>query len=148
MWPSLSGLTTAGSAWTTPPATSSSTTLTTRPSASYSDDHRLRARRTQLRDLAGRPRGGGDLVTCRDQPGNEVPSQRPSRSRDEDSHDRSFRVVLSPSLEDKAPPEAVTLFNPVFRTASSSRNASGSSMMLPMRVVNPERMTSNREPIA
>src|SRR5208337_1808214 len=50
-----------------------------------------------------------------DQPRNQVPSQCPGRSRDEDSHDLSFRVMLS--LEDKAPPEAVTLVNPAFRTA-------------------------------
>jgi predicted RNA polymerase sigma factor len=50
-------------------------------------------------------------VTRRDQSRNEVPSQCPGRSRDEDSHDLSFRVV--PSLEDKAPPEAVTFFNAV-----------------------------------
>jgi hypothetical protein len=74
-------------------------------------DHRLRARLAQLRDLAGRPRGRGDLVTRRDQPRNEVPSQCPGRSRDEDSHDPSFRVVFSP--EDKAPPEAVTFFDAV-----------------------------------
>src|SRR5580693_9072912 len=67
----------------------------------------LPGRLAQLRDLAGRPRGGGDLVTRRDQPGNQVPSQRPGRPRDEDSHELSFRLVLS--LEDKAPPEAVTL---------------------------------------
>jgi hypothetical protein len=36
---------------------------------------RLRARLAQLPDLARRPRGGGDLVTRRDQPGKEVPSQ-------------------------------------------------------------------------
>jgi hypothetical protein len=36
-----------------------------------------------------------------------VPSQRPGRSRDENSHDLSFRMALSP--EDKAPPDAVTL---------------------------------------
>jgi hypothetical protein len=59
------------------------------------DDHRLRARLAQLRELAGRPRCGGDLVTGRDQHRNEVPSQCPGRSRDEDSHDPSFRVVLS-----------------------------------------------------
>jgi hypothetical protein len=35
----------------------------------------------------------------------------PGRSRDEDSHDLSFRVVLP--LKDKAPPEAVTFFNPL-----------------------------------
>src|SRR6266571_7765803 len=64
----------------------------------------------QLRDLAGRPRGGRDLVTRRDQPRNQVPSQCPGRSRDEDPHDLSFRLVLS--LEDKAPPEAVTLSAP------------------------------------
>jgi hypothetical protein len=58
------------------------------------NDHRLRARRTQLRNLAGRPGGGGDLVTRRDQPGNQVPSQRPGRAGDEDSHDLSFRVML------------------------------------------------------
>jgi hypothetical protein len=66
----------------------------------------------QLRDLAGHPRGGGDLVTRRNQPGNEVPSQCPGRSHDEDSHDLSFRVVLS--LADKAPPGAVTVFNLFF----------------------------------
>jgi hypothetical protein len=44
-----------------------------------------------------------------------VPSQCPGRSRDEDSHDLSFRVVFS--LEDKAPPEAVTCFNAAFPTA-------------------------------
>jgi hypothetical protein len=38
-----------------------------------------------------------------------VPSQCPGRSRNKDSHEPSFRVVLS--LEDKAPPEAVTFFN-------------------------------------
>ncbi len=54
------------------------------------NDHRLRARLAQLRDLAGRPRGGGDLVTRRDQPWNEVPSQCPGRARDEDSHDLSW----------------------------------------------------------
>jgi hypothetical protein len=70
------------------------------------DDHRLRARRTQLRDLSGCPRRGGDLVTRRNQPRNEMPSQRASRSCHKDSHDLSFRVVLS--LEDKAPPEDVT----------------------------------------
>ena len=48
-------------------------------------------------------------VTRRDQPRNEVPSQCPGRSRDEALHDLSFRVV--PSLEDKAPPGAVTFFN-------------------------------------
>jgi hypothetical protein len=54
-------------------------------------------------------------VTRRDQPRNEVPSQCPGRSRNKDSHDLSFRVVFS--LEDKAPPEAVTFFNPAFPTA-------------------------------
>jgi hypothetical protein len=33
-------------------------------------------------------------VARRDQPRNEVPSQCPGRSRDEDSHDPSFRVVF------------------------------------------------------
>ena len=69
------------------------------------DDHRLRARLAQLRDLAGRPRGGGDLVTRRDQRRDEVASECPGRSRDEDSHDGSFRVV---PLRDKAPPAFVT----------------------------------------
>ena len=46
--------------------------------------------------LPGRPRGGGDLVTRRDQPGDEVPSQCPGRSGDENSHDLSFRVVPFP----------------------------------------------------
>jgi hypothetical protein len=55
------------------------------------DDHRLRARLAQLRDLARRPRGGGDLVTRRDQPGNEVPAQCPGRPGDENSHGLSFR---------------------------------------------------------
>jgi hypothetical protein len=87
------------------------------------DNHRLRARLAQLRDLAGRPGGGGDLVTRRDQPRNQVPSQRPGRSRDEDSHDLSFRVVLS--LEDKAPPEAVTVFNPAFPTARARSRPAG-----------------------
>ena len=64
------------------------------------EDYRLRARRAQLRDLTGRPRCGGDLVTRRDQPGNQMPSQCPGRSRDENSHDLSFRLVLS--LEDVA----------------------------------------------
>jgi hypothetical protein len=59
------------------------------------DDHRLRARLAQLRDLAGRSGGGDDLMTRRDQPRNEVPSQCPGRSRDEDSHHRSFRMVPS-----------------------------------------------------
>ena len=55
------------------------------------ENHRLGARRAQLRNLAGRPGGGGDLVTRRDQPRNKVPSQCPGRSRDENSHDLSFR---------------------------------------------------------
>ena len=63
---------------------------------------RFRARLAQLRDLGGRPRGGGDLVARRDQPGNEVPSQCPGRSRDEDSHDHSPSAWCFP-LKDKAP---------------------------------------------
>jgi hypothetical protein len=60
------------------------------------DHHRFRARLAQLRGLAGRPCGGGDLVTRGDQPRNEMPSQRPGRSRDEDSHDLSLRMMLFP----------------------------------------------------
>src|SRR5581483_2027666 len=65
-----------------------------------------RAGFAQLGDLANRPRGGGDLVARRYQPGNQVPSQRSGRARDEDSHELSFRIVLS--LEDKAAPAVVT----------------------------------------
>jgi hypothetical protein len=81
------------------------------------DDHRLGTRLAQLRDLAGRPGGGDNLMTRCDQPRNQVPSQRPGRSGDEDSHDLSFRVMLS--FEDKAPPEAVTLPGSAFRTAQA-----------------------------
>src|ERR1035441_8393547 len=52
----------------------------------------------------------------RDQPGNQVPSQCPGRSRDEDSHDLSFRLLLF--LEDKAPLEPVTLSKSRLREGS------------------------------
>jgi hypothetical protein len=45
-------------------------------------------------------------MTRRDEPGNEVPAERPGGSGDENSHDVSLRVMLS--LQDKAPPGAVT----------------------------------------
>jgi hypothetical protein len=58
------------------------------------NDHRLRARLAQQLGLAGCPRGGGDLVTRRDQPGNQVQSQRPGRSGNENSH-FFLRMLLS-----------------------------------------------------
>src|SRR5262249_61842208 len=67
---------------------------------------RLRARLAQRRALAGRPRGGGDHVTRRDQPRNQVPSQCPGRSRNENPHCLSLRMVFS--LKDKPLPEVVT----------------------------------------
>ena len=62
-------------------------------------------------------------MTCRDQPRNEVPPQCPGRSRDENSHDLSFRVVLS--LKDKAPPEPVTFFNEFGRQTIGPRDTAG-----------------------
>ena len=60
------------------------------------EDHRRRARRTQLRGLAWCPGGGGDLMTRRDQAGHEVLPECPGRSRDEDSHGLSSCVVPFP----------------------------------------------------
>src|SRR5262249_11877876 len=82
------------------------------------DDHRRRARRAQLPGLAGRPGSRGDLGTGRDQLRNEVLSQCPGRSRDENSHDLSFRLVLS--REDNAAPGAVTLSSPAFPAARAT----------------------------
>jgi hypothetical protein len=44
-------------------------------------------------------------VTRRDQPRNEVPSQCPGRSGDEDPHDLSFRVVFSLPLKTRHHPK-------------------------------------------
>ena len=54
------------------------------------DDRRLRARLSQLSDLARSLRGSGDLVTRREQHRHEVPSQCPGRSRDENSPSTSM----------------------------------------------------------
>jgi hypothetical protein len=65
------------------------------------DDHRLRARLPQPRDLVRRPRDAGDLVTGYHRPRNKMPPQCPGHSRDEDSHDL---LRVASSLHDEAPP--------------------------------------------
>src|SRR5262249_61213520 len=77
------------------------------------DDCRLRARIAQLRDFAGCPGCSRDLVTCRDQPWDEMPTQCPGPSCDEDSHVLSFPI--DPFSSDKAPPETVTPVDFSFR---------------------------------